>query len=513
MKTKQQIIKQIFALPFLILLMMGLVGCGSLEVGALPADDASANDGGTEEVQVKGIEIGIEPTPMPETLTYTNDFYGFKFEYPETWSLTEIDHGVVLKKGTNHLGINFRWINENIQPGRTGMGGDSLIYSDKISFMGQIVPGYVVELDHLAKAYLLGDTSRIEIDDLSFAIILEDLETDYMTLDLPEGIIAEAKTILETFEQIDATRIPPEEVSIPEPTGSPPKTTPVATPDIETEIHSLRDADGPNEYVHFWGSLLCNVDDYNNCQLVVERMQYGANYSEEDIADWFGTIKSSTFNDGQSYVFELLNYFPMWYSIHASQNETLQAEIERFLKTGDIVEISGKLMVGVPDVNGSRIEISSIEVRTESGMPRPDFTDESVYENREYGFAFSYPPYMSVVDEPNQVLVNNGSLQLRIAYRRADENIQITDLGGFHGTFNPYYDVLFLGQPVLPSLNILSGSIAGVYLGGYGVELGEGTPLRFVVSLVKTDGTMISNAQVDEMLQIFQYFTLTSSSD
>ncbi|MFC1923699.1 hypothetical protein ACFLY4_10475 [Chloroflexota bacterium] len=547
MKTKQQIIKQIMALSFLILLMMGLLGCGSMEVGALPADDASANDGETEEVQVKGIEIGIEPTPMPETLTYTNDFYGFKFDYPETWTKSEIDHGVVLKKGTNRLGINFRWINENIQPRRTGMGGDSLVYSDKISFMGQIVPGYIVELDHLAKAYLLGDTSRIEIDDLAFAIIFEDLEMDYMTLDLPEEIIAEAITIMETFEQIEATGIPPEDVSLPEPNGSPPATTTVvawlghiaslpegsqfddmvmlspegtgefgltgASPEIEAEIHSLRDAEGPNEYVHFWGTLVCDIDDYNNCQLIVDRLQYGANFSEEDISDWFGTIKSSTFNDGQSYVFELLNYFPMWYSIHASQNETLQAQIERFLKNGEIVEVSGKLMVGVPDVNGTRIEISSIEVRTESGMPRPDYHDESVYENREYGFAFSYPPYMSVVEEPNKVLVNNSTLQLMIAYRRADENTQITDLGGFHGTFNPYYDIQFLGQPVKPSLNILSGSIAGVYLGGYGVELGEETPLRFVVSLVKTDGTMISNARVDEMLQIFQSFGLASWSD
>jgi hypothetical protein len=170
-------------------------------------------------------------------------------------------------------------------------------------------------------------------------------------------------------------------------------------------------------------------------------------------------------------------------------------------------------MVGVPDVNGSRIEISSIEIRTESGMPRPDYTEESVYENLEYGFTFNYPPYMSVVEEPNKVLVNNGALQLMIAYRRANENIPISDLGGFKGSFNPYYDVLFLGQPVQPSLNILSGYIAGVYLGGYGVELGEETPLRFVVSLVKTDGTMMSNAQVDEMLQIFQSFELVSPSN
>jgi len=530
------------ALPLLILVMIGLVGCRSIEVGAV---DATSIEADAEEV--KSIEIGIEPTPMPMQLTYANDFYGFKFDYPETWTFSEEDHGVVLMKGTNRLGINFRWINENHNFGRTGMGGGTPIYSDKVYFMGQVIPEYVVELEHLAKYVIYSDTVLVEIDDLAFAIVLEDLEADYMTLDLPEEIIAEAKTILESFEKIEATGSPPADVSIPEANGNPPATTTVvawlghiaslpegsqfddmvvlspegtgefgltgATPEIEAEIHSLRDAEGPNEYVHLWGTLSCVIDDYNNCQLVVERMQYGANYSEEDITDWFGTIKSSTFNDGQSYVFELLNYFPMWYSIHASQNETLQAEIERFLKTGDIVEVSGKLMVGVPDVNGSRIEINSIEVRSESGMPRPDYTDESVYENREYGFAFSYPPYMSVVEKPNKVLVNNGALQLMIAYRRADENIQISDLGGFHGTFNPYYDIQFLGQPVLPSLNIVGGYIAGVYLGGYGVELGEGTPLRFVISLVKTDGTWISNAQVDELLQIFQSFELVSWSD
>ena len=552
MKTKKQIIKQYLALSYLILLMMGLVGCGSLEVGALPEDTATARNedpGAAEggEAQIKGIEIGIEPTPMPEVLTYTNDFYGFKFDYPETWIFSEEDHGVVLMNGTNRLGINFRWINENHNFGRTGMAGGTPIYSDKVNFLGQVIPQYIVELDHQAKYVIYSETVLVEIDDLVFAIVLEDLESDYMTFEMPAEIIAEAKTILESFEQIEATGSPPVDVSPPEVDGYPPATTTVvawlghiaslpegsqfddmvvlspqgtgefglsgATQEIEAEIQSLRDAEGSNEYVHFWGTLLCGIDDYNNCQLVVERMQYGANYSEEDIADWFGTIKSSIFNDGQSYVFELLNYFPMWYSIHASQNENLQAQIERFLKNGKIVEVSGKLMVGVPDVNGTRIEINSIEVQTESGMPRPDFADESVYENSEYGFTFSYPPYMSVVEEPNKVLVNNGPLQLRIAYRRADENIQISDLGGFHGTFNPYYDIQFLGQPVLPSLNILSGFIAGVYLGGYGVELGEETPLRFVVSLVKTDGTMISNAQVDEMLQIFQNFALASWSD
>ena len=145
--------------------------------------------------------------------------------------------------------------------------------------------------------------------------------------------------------------------------------------------------------------------------------------------------------------------------------------------------------------------------------PRPDIKDGILYENEEYGFSFQYPSHITVVEEPNRVLVNNGNLQLSIAYRRADENISLSEADELTGQFHLYTELLFLGQPVQPSLNIQDGFIKAVYLGGPGVELGEGTPLRFVVSLVNTDGTSIANAQVDEMLQIFQFFELASQSD
>ena len=75
-----------------------------------------------------------------------------------------------------------------------------------------------------------------------------------------------------------------------------------ATPAIEAEIRSLRDAEGPNQYIYLWGTLYCNVEDYNNCQLVVDKMQYGANYSEENIQNWQGTIKSHTFSVNWSWI-------------------------------------------------------------------------------------------------------------------------------------------------------------------------------------------------------------------
>jgi hypothetical protein len=171
------------------------------------------------------------------------------------------------------------------------------------------------------------------------------------------------------------------------------------TPEIEAEIRSLKDAEGPNEYVHLWGTLSCDVDDYNNCQLLVDKLQSGANYSEQDIADWIGTIKSSAFNDGSSYVFELPGKFPMWYSIYASQDEALKAEIESLRDTGSLVRVSGKLLVGIPDVNGTRIEVSSLEVVTAGTEEQPEIdnsfdptADWPVFVNDRYGYQLRYPP-------------------------------------------------------------------------------------------------------------------------
>lgn len=507
---------------FVAMLAPLLVGCSPAIVGA--------------------VEIGIEPTPTPEMHSYTNSYYGFTFSYPATWTLIEEDHGVLLTQGTNQLGVRFRWVNENMasQFVRTGMAAGSPIYSGKVSFMGQMVPENVVELDHLRKYVMYGETQSIERGDLAFSIVLEDLKSDYMTLDLPRSVITQASDILQSFQRTEATGTPPQALPTEITTHGAPPTTDVvawlghiaslpkgsqyddmlvlsppgtgefgltgATPELEREIVSLRDAQGPNEYVFFWGTLSCGgIDDYNDCQLSVDRMQYGAAYSEQEIADWLGTITTHTFNGGLSYVFVLNGKFPIWYSIQASQSPDLQAQIEHFQETGDIVEVSGKLLVGVPDVNGTRIEISSINPRSNAG-PIPDVADKSRYENKDYGFSFSYPSSMSLDEQPNRVILTEDSLQLTIAYRRADESTSISDVGDATGRLNPYTEVYFLGQFVRPSLNIVDGYIDSVYLGGPGVELGEGTPLRFVISLTNIKGGHIANGQVDQIMTILPTF-------
>jgi hypothetical protein len=171
-----------------------------------------------------------------------------------------------------------------------------------------------------------------------------------------------------------------------------------ANPEIEAEIRSLRDADGPNEFVHVWGQISCPAQDYNNCQVIADRLQYGANYSDEMIKNWRGTIKTHSFNGGLSYVFELAGDYPMWYSLHASKDETLQEQIAELSDRGAIIEVSGKLMVGVPDVNGSRIEAQYIEVIEAGTVDPPEHeisfdntADWPVFVNDRYGYQIKYP--------------------------------------------------------------------------------------------------------------------------
>jgi len=171
-----------------------------------------------------------------------------------------------------------------------------------------------------------------------------------------------------------------------------------ATPELEAEIRSLRDAEGPQEWVHLWGEINCPVNDYNGCQLLVDKLQYGANYSEEEVVDWVGTIKQHTFNGGDSSVFELSGDFPMWYSIHASQDQELQSQIEQIRDTGALVKVSGQLLVGIPDVNGTRIEVSSLEVIEPGTNPQPTYqagleisADWPVFVNERYGYQIKYP--------------------------------------------------------------------------------------------------------------------------
>ena len=111
------------------------------------------------------------------------------------------------------------------------------------------------------------------------------------------------------------------------------------------------------------------MDDYNDCQLVVDRIHHSGYI--EDMADgWTGKFIESVFNGAGRYDFQLNADIPMWYSLQASQDPNLQSQIENLSDSGSLVEVWGTVMIGVPDGWCGAEQPSTLPATRASTTPR-----------------------------------------------------------------------------------------------------------------------------------------------
>lgn len=138
-----------------------------------------------------------------------------------------------------------------------------------------------------------------------------------------------------------------------------------ATDDIEAEILSLRDATEVKETALFWGSLTCGIPDYGGCQLLVEQVHYGQFQKQDEVADWKGTVVCSHFNAeadapcGNAFV--LAGDFPVQFGIW-SRDPALLEQLNSIRDSGTQVKVWGELLAGIPDVNGTQIQVVRMDV-------------------------------------------------------------------------------------------------------------------------------------------------------
>ena len=140
---------------------------------------------------------------------------------------------------------------------------------------------------------------------------------------------------------------------------------------IEEQIVALRDKPEPGRNAHFWGMLHCPALDYGGCQLRVTRLRVdgpGPFFDPDPVEGWVGTIvtgRTEPGSGGDDY-FLLDGDFAVQYGIEAaigpSGERELAPQIESLRDTGTKVRIWGSLMAGVPDWNGTQIEITRIEI-------------------------------------------------------------------------------------------------------------------------------------------------------
>ncbi|MCK4961686.1 MAG: hypothetical protein KAS19_04325, partial [Anaerolineales bacterium] len=190
-----------------------------------------------------------------------------------------------------------------------------------------------------------------------------------------------------------------------------------ANAEIEAEIKTLRDKEGIGEFVHIWGTLTCGVLDYDGCQILVTRLRYGQTLFDPDPVDgWEGTITTSTFNMGLSNVFVLAGDFPMWYSID-SIDPAIRDRLDSLRDTGIVIRVWGELMAGIPDVNGTRIQATRVEIEgepvaTATGISAEDeYVGWKTYTNETLGYTLKYPGNARIMGaDLNQLVTFEGPL-------------------------------------------------------------------------------------------------------
>jgi hypothetical protein len=205
----KQIISQFPRASMLMILVLVLGACNTFYPADASAQDTTvateieSDAQASPNIPTQKSEV-VEQPPLLDLHDYTNNFYGFEFTYPDTWTLEEENHTVVLGQDSLRLRINYAWVTDDVGPGlfgRSGIGAGDFIYAGKANFMGQEIPVDALVYEGKTKGIFYGQGKLIEEDDLVFMIVLEEAGEDYNVVDIPETKQAEASLIIETFRR------------------------------------------------------------------------------------------------------------------------------------------------------------------------------------------------------------------------------------------------------------------------------------------------------------------------
>ena len=100
--------------------------------------------------------------------------------------------------------------------------------------------------------------------------------------------------------------------------------------------------------------------------------------TSEEIADWWGVIKSTAPGAQYDDYFERQDLGQIIYFGIDSMDPVVKAQIEAFRDSGKIVNLYGTLLSNVPDYNGSQIQVNRIEEQASGGFMPPGPTEDVV---------------------------------------------------------------------------------------------------------------------------------------
>ena len=85
----------------------------------------------------------------------------------------------------------------------------------------------------------------------------------------------------------------------------------------------------------------------------------------QPVENWTGQIRCSHYDSAPDApcgnAFVLSGRFPVWFGVW-SQDPQILEQINNLRDTGTTVTLSGQLLAGVPDVNGTQIQVEKLEI-------------------------------------------------------------------------------------------------------------------------------------------------------
>ena len=337
-----------------------------------------------------------QPTVTPSLGSYTNGEHGFSFQYPPTWTVQdEHSHAIQISQGSLSLRIGFMWIFESVDIwGRTGLPAGDFETRGTVTFLGQELSREVLAYEGRDKAVFYSvPPLRITAEDLVFSIVLEDLDTDYLSLEVSEEMQIQADQIVESFDLLPSpppvTDLPvvgwygsvhglPAEARFDDylsllPEGAGEVGLVGASPAVESQIEALRDQEEPNKYAHFWGTLSCGLSDYGGCQLLATHLRPdgpGLVFGPDPVEGWEGTIVTNSAWAQIDDAFVLAGDYPVHYGVW-SEDSMLTAQIEGVRNSGLAVQLWGQITCGIMDANGCQIQVFQLDIErgTEELIP------------------------------------------------------------------------------------------------------------------------------------------------
>jgi putative hemolysin len=151
------------------------------------------------ECQPGDFEVAPPPVPVP---AYVNERYGFSCDPPSQYAIEGYDNHTIFRRGTGDyaLTVGYKWVDEDVEPLRSGLPAGELQDAGTVQLMGQEIAKALLVYEGKIKAVSYGPT--VQVGNLELSLWLDAGLSEgaaYEDIDVPPEAQAEAEQIIASF--------------------------------------------------------------------------------------------------------------------------------------------------------------------------------------------------------------------------------------------------------------------------------------------------------------------------